>query len=184
MVHVTRFLVLSVSFLIYFTRFKLRILGERGNRWIRHEQKLNYTVPFQVLIEGVVGPSLYSDIGLDDTIFTPDCNFYSLPTLPVLSSTTTARPTITVASCPLADDFRCATSNVCVSKAQVRLIFYRFEDQSILFFFRDAILLLIVLMNQMRYEEKIFRIKSNILCLFSMDVVRVLSNKVCSIKTS
>jgi DNA relaxase NicK len=45
-------------------------IGERGNAWIRHELKLEYQIPFQVLIEGVVGTSFLSDIGLDDTICT------------------------------------------------------------------------------------------------------------------
>ena len=52
------------------------ILGERGNVWIRHELQLDYTNPFQVLIEGVVGISFLSDIGLDDTVFSPECTNY------------------------------------------------------------------------------------------------------------
>ena len=90
-------------------------IGDRGNYWIRHELALNYTTPFQVLIEGVVGSSYLSDIGLDDTVFTPECDFSTLIDLPttVIVSTTTPKP------CPVPDQFRCPASDVCIDKERV-----------------------------------------------------------------
>jgi hypothetical protein len=92
-------------------------IGERGNVWIRHEQQLNYTTPFQVLIEGVVGSSFLSDIGLDDTIFTPDCTFSSSIDLPttIIPTTTTPKP------CPVPDQFRCPTGDICIDQDKVRI---------------------------------------------------------------
>ena len=69
--------VYQVNSMFPFYLYSIILLGERGNAWIRHELKLNYTTPFQVLIEGVVGISFLSDIGLDDTVFTPECDLYS-----------------------------------------------------------------------------------------------------------
>ncbi|CAF4238563.1 unnamed protein product, partial [Rotaria sordida] len=91
-------------------------LGERGNVWIRHELKLDYTIPFQVLIEGVVGASFLSEIGLDDTVFTPECQPYESSELPMTTMTTsTAAPK----PCPLAEQFRCAGIDTCIDKKRV-----------------------------------------------------------------
>ncbi|CAF4086941.1 unnamed protein product, partial [Rotaria sordida] len=92
------------------------ISGERGNVWIRHELKLDYTIPFQVLIEGVVGASFLSDIGLDDTVFTPECQPYVSSELPMTTMTTsTAAPK----PCPIAEQFRCAGIDTCIDKERV-----------------------------------------------------------------
>jgi hypothetical protein len=91
------------------------LLGERGNAWIRHELKLEYTVPFQVLIEGVVGGSFWSDIGLDDTIFTPECTIYPLTELP----TTTIITTTTPQPCPIPEQVHCAGSHICIDQDKV-----------------------------------------------------------------
>ncbi|CAF4840990.1 unnamed protein product, partial [Rotaria sp. Silwood1] len=92
------------------------VSGERGNVWIRHELKLDYTIPFQVLIEGVVGASFLSDIGLDDTIFIPECQPYvssELPTTTITTSTVAPKP------CPIAEQFRCAGIDTCIDKERV-----------------------------------------------------------------
>ncbi len=56
-----------------------------------------------------------SDIGLDDTIFTPECNHYPYSELPTTTiiSTTTPRP------CPIADQVHCAGSDICIDKNRV-----------------------------------------------------------------
>ncbi|CAF4185562.1 unnamed protein product, partial [Rotaria sp. Silwood2] len=92
------------------------ISGERGNLWVRHELKLDYTTPFQVLVEGVVGPGHLSDIGLDDTVFTPECQPYASSELPMTTVTTsTAAPK----PCPIAGQFRCAGTDICIEKERV-----------------------------------------------------------------
>lgn len=85
--------------------------------WIRHDLKLDFTEPFQVLIEGVVGISFISDIGLDDTVFTPECDVYpynELPTTTIIT-TTTPRP------CPIAEQVHCAGSDICIEQDKVKI---------------------------------------------------------------
>jgi hypothetical protein len=104
--------------LVFLVYYYFILLGERGNAWIRHELKLNYTTPFQVLIEGVVGSSFLSDIGLDDTVFTPDCEFYSSSELPITTMTTT---TAAPQPCPVADQVRCPGTDICIDKERVNI---------------------------------------------------------------
>ena len=119
--------------------------------WIRHELKLNYTTPFQVLIEGVVGASFLSDIGLDDTVFTPECESYALLELPMttIDSSTTAKP------CPVANQIHCTGTDICIDKELVNflVVFYLIYDN--IAFIRSVILLLIVRMRLMKYEKNI-----------------------------
>ncbi|CAF5182334.1 unnamed protein product, partial [Rotaria magnacalcarata] len=91
------------------------VSGERGNFWIRHELKLSYTTAFQVLIEGVVGTSYLSDIGLDDTIFTPECSASTSSELPITIITTTPAPI----PCPIAAQFRCTGTNICIDQDKI-----------------------------------------------------------------
>ncbi|CAF3769976.1 unnamed protein product, partial [Adineta steineri] len=91
------------------------ISGDRGNVWLRHELKLNYTTPFQVLIEGVVGGSFLSDIGLDDTVFSPACEGYSQSQLPITTITSTVAPT----PCPGPDQVHCAGTSLCIDKDRI-----------------------------------------------------------------
>jgi len=99
-------------------------LGQRGNVWIRHELKLDYTTPFQVLIEGVIGISFLSDIGLDDTVFTPDCSDYAFSELP----TTTIISTTTPTPCPIADQVHCAGTNICIDPDRVNIFIINLFD--------------------------------------------------------
>ncbi len=78
---------------------------------------MDFTEPFQVLIEGVVGISFISDIGLDDTVFTPECDVYpynELPTTTIIT-TTTPRP------CPIAEQVHCAGSDICIEQDKVKI---------------------------------------------------------------
>jgi len=92
--------------------------GERGNAWIRHELSLNYTTPFQVLIEGVVGTSFLSDIGLDDIVFSPECEAYSSSELPITIITSTTTPT----PCPVANQVHCAGTDICIDQDKVNTL--------------------------------------------------------------
>ncbi len=85
--------------------------------WIRHDLKLDFTEPFQVLIEGVVGISFISDIGLDDTVFTPECDVYPYNELP----TTTIITTTTPKPCPIAEQVHCAGSDICIEQDKVKI---------------------------------------------------------------
>ncbi|CAF4758951.1 unnamed protein product, partial [Rotaria socialis] len=91
------------------------VSGERGNFWIRHELKLSYTTAFQVLIEGVVGIGYMGDIGLDDTVFTPECSAYTSSELPITTITTTQAPT----PCPIAAQFRCTGTDICIDQNKI-----------------------------------------------------------------
>jgi hypothetical protein len=104
--------------LFSFLTIHLSDIGERGNAWIRHELKLEYQIPFQVLIEGVVGTSFLSDIGLDDTIFAPECNAYSSSTLPITTITSTIAPK----PCDVPDQVRCAGYDICIDKNMVTFL--------------------------------------------------------------
>lgn len=107
-------------------------LGERGNAWIRHEINLDYTTPFQVLIEGVIGDGYRSDIALDDTVFTPECQDYSNFELPETTIITTTTPT----PCPAANQTHCAGSDICIESNQVEnLNLIQLMNNKISFFF-------------------------------------------------
>jgi len=93
-------------------------LGPRGNAWIRYELKLDYTTPFQVLIEGVIGTSFLSDIGLDDIVFSPECEAYSSSELPITIITSTTTPT----PCPVANQVHCAGTDICIDQDKVNTL--------------------------------------------------------------
>jgi hypothetical protein len=99
-------------------------LGPRGNAWIRYELKLDYTTPFQVLIEAVVGISFLSDIGLDDTVFTPECDAYPFFELP----TTTIIPTTTPSPCPIPGQVHCAGTSLCIDQDRVNIFLRNLFD--------------------------------------------------------
>ena len=79
--------------------------------------KLPYTTPFQVLVEGVIGKGYLSDIGLDDTIFSPECDSYSQLELPTTVITTTIAPK----PCPVPEQVHCAGSDICIDKDKVKI---------------------------------------------------------------
>ncbi len=77
---------------------------------------MDFTQPFQVLIEGVIGISFLSDIGLDDTVFTPECEIYPNTELPstIITTTTTPKP------CPVPEQIHCSGSNICIDQNKVK----------------------------------------------------------------
>ena len=103
--------------------------GPRGNVWIRHELKLDFTEPFQVLIEGVVGASYASDIALDDTVFTSECEYYPYLELPTTIITTTMTPK----PCPIPEQVHCAGSDICIDQNRVRQRSFGISNGNIFF---------------------------------------------------
>lgn len=103
--------------------------GPRGNVWIRHELKLDFTEPFQVLIEGVVGASYASDIALDDTVFSPECDYYSSLELPTTIITTTIAPK----PCPIPEQVHCAGSDMCIDQNRVKQHWFEISNGNVLF---------------------------------------------------
>ncbi len=86
--------------------------------WIRHELNLDFTKPFQVLIEGIVGISYLSDIAIDDTVFTSECDVYPYNELPgetIITTTTTPKP------CPIPEQVHCAGFDICIDQDQVKI---------------------------------------------------------------
>jgi hypothetical protein len=85
-------------------------IGSRGDLWLRGRVSLKVQQSFQVVIEGVHGPSyegillknllffffkrflFLADIGVDDTTFTPGCQIQTTATIPPWVPTTTESP--------------------------------------------------------------------------------------------
>ena len=59
-----------------------------------------------------------SDIGLDDTVFTPECELYPYAELPTttITSTTPPRP------CPVPEQIHCAGSDICIDPSKVKIV--------------------------------------------------------------
>lgn len=69
-----------------------------------------------------------SDIGLDDTIFSPECIAYpnlELPTTTIIT-TTTPRP------CPIPDQVHCAGTDICIDKEKVIIFLLRITDENMM----------------------------------------------------
>lgn len=49
------------------------VLGNRGDVWVKIVVNLNSLYLFQILLEGVVGSGYYSDIVIDDIVFSKGC---------------------------------------------------------------------------------------------------------------
>mgnify|MGYP002423887678 FL=1 len=66
--------------------------GEKGDEWLRAKVTLQISQPFQILLEGIRGPSYEGDIGVDDISFTPGCQLETTVTLPPFVYSTTQSP--------------------------------------------------------------------------------------------
>ena len=90
----------------------------QGRNWYRNLISIqsNVNQVFQIIVEGYIGKGSSSDIALDDTAFSPECEPFNgdLPDPP-----TTLAPLTTTAN-PCGDDFRCSTSTLaCIKQSQV-----------------------------------------------------------------
>ena len=74
------------AFLLYVSiAFSNIFIGDQGDVWRRYESSsLVRPTPFQIVIEGKVGPDYQGDIAIDDLSFTTGC---------IIESTTTLSPT-------------------------------------------------------------------------------------------
>ena len=89
---------------------------EIGDFWSRADLKLSIAVPFQVVIEGVVGNGYAGDIAIDDTSFTSGC----IPSNVELSTVTTPQTSSTTPNpCGAGNQFMCLENNQCINRSQV-----------------------------------------------------------------
>ena len=91
--------------------------GNVGNIWARASVSLTSPQPFQVVIEGVRGSNAFSDIGIDDTSFSPGCGL-STSTLPPQFTVPTSMGTTASPTCG-AGNFQCKTSGKCISSSKI-----------------------------------------------------------------
>jgi hypothetical protein len=74
-----------------------QISGSQGNQWRKQEVRLNMKQPFQVVIEGVIGPAWQGDIAVDDISFAPGCRLLGSST-PLPTATTLPTTPMTISS--------------------------------------------------------------------------------------
>ncbi|XP_039631129.1 apical endosomal glycoprotein [Polypterus senegalus] len=88
-----------------------RVVGQRGDLWVREEAHFAVNASFQIILEGVLGDGPFGDVALDDLELSPGCrpSSVSLPEGP--------EPTVPPTACR-ADQFSCAVG-VCIPQSQV-----------------------------------------------------------------
>ena len=91
--------------------------GNRGDIWSKASISLISSQPFQVIIEGVRGSSLFGDIGIDDTVFTQGCAVSAVTLSPQFTVPPSLGTTPSV-KCG-AGNFQCLASNKCIPNAKV-----------------------------------------------------------------
>ena len=104
------------------TKTEFTRTGEQGAYWQKIQLRLNYSAPFQVIIEAKVGDSFLGDIAIDDISFTSGCQYSPdmLPNPPTPTGTTLAPtgPTVT-SGCTQGSQFTCVTSGQCIDIVKV-----------------------------------------------------------------
>ena len=89
---------------------------EVGDFWNRADIKLLVYVPFQVVLEAIVGDGYAGDIAIDDVSFTPGCIFANID----LDNVTAPTPVTTTPNpCVVNEQFMCIENNECIDKAKV-----------------------------------------------------------------
>eukprot|EP00057_Strongylocentrotus_purpuratus_P001199 XP_001196354.2 PREDICTED: MAM and LDL-receptor class A domain-containing protein 1 isoform X1 [Strongylocentrotus purpuratus] len=87
-----------------------------GGEWVYQTIPLRSSSDFQVIIEGVIGYTTDSDIGLDDVSFTPDCERF-VGNLPVVATEVNTQPTgRTVDFCRESGNVYCAADRKCIDE--------------------------------------------------------------------
>ena len=91
------------------------VSGNRGDVWVKTVVNLVSPYPFQVLLEGVVGNGYFSDIAIDDTVFSKGCHklnqtFATFVTIP---------PTAPTANPCGSGKFQCADQSTCIPTQKV-----------------------------------------------------------------
>ena len=89
---------------------------EVGDFWNRADIKLFVDVPFQVVLEAIVGDGYAGDIAIDDTSFTSGCILANTD----LDTVTTPTPVTTTPNpCVANHQFMCIENNECIDKSKV-----------------------------------------------------------------
>lgn len=93
------------------------ITSSQGNKWLRKEVALQSksVAPYQVIIEGVVGPGYLGDIAIDDLTFTPGCG---IPTTGIPPTVNPSGSTFMPNNCP-SGQFQCVSDKKCINASQV-----------------------------------------------------------------
>ncbi|XP_041480950.1 MAM and LDL-receptor class A domain-containing protein 2-like [Lytechinus variegatus] len=86
-----------------------------GGEWVYQTIPLRSNSDFQVIIEGVIGYTTDSDIGLDDVSFTPDCKQIS-GTLPVVVTEVNTQPTDRTVSICRSGKVYCSADRKCIDE--------------------------------------------------------------------
>nr|XP_054769623.1 MAM and LDL-receptor class A domain-containing protein 2-like [Lytechinus pictus] len=86
-----------------------------GGEWVYQTIPLRSNSNFQVIIEGVIGYTTDSDIGLDDVSFTPDCKQIS-GTLPVVVTEVNTQPTDRTVSICRSGKVYCSADRKCIDE--------------------------------------------------------------------
>ncbi|XP_061172151.1 MAM and LDL-receptor class A domain-containing protein 1-like [Saccostrea echinata] len=91
------------------------VSGNRGDIWVKTTVNLVSPYPFQVLLEGVVGNGYYSDIAIDDTVFSKGCKKLN-QTFPTSITIPPTAPTVNPCG---SGQFSCADQSTCIPAQKV-----------------------------------------------------------------
>lgn len=91
------------------------VSGNRGDVWVKTVVNLNSPYPFQILLEGVVGSGYYSDIAIDDTVFSKGCKKRNQ----TFATAVTIPPTAPTANPCGSGQFQCTDQSTCISSQKV-----------------------------------------------------------------
>ncbi|XP_066440821.1 MAM and LDL-receptor class A domain-containing protein 1 [Eleutherodactylus coqui] len=88
--------------------------GSKGNRWLKKILFINSSLPFQLLIAGMVGDGFTGDIAIDDISFT-NCTLHqgALPTWSPIPLATSTKVTLPVHNCSV-DEYVCRSTGDCI----------------------------------------------------------------------
>ncbi|XP_073437949.1 MAM and LDL-receptor class A domain-containing protein 1 [Dendrobates tinctorius] len=88
--------------------------GNKGNRWFKKILFINSSLPFQLLVAGMVGDGFTGDIAIDDISFF-NCTLHqgTLPTWSPVPLETTTKTTLPVHNCSL-DEHVCRSTGHCI----------------------------------------------------------------------
>ncbi|KAH3887722.1 hypothetical protein DPMN_011741 [Dreissena polymorpha] len=95
------------------TVLKSNINGTQGQKWTMLSVSLDSTVPYTIIIEGVIGQGYHGDIAIDDISLTPGCGAPTSPAPMLTYPTLSPLPNSTPVPCPVGQ-YTCA-SGQCIN---------------------------------------------------------------------
>ena len=101
--------------------------GNHGDVWVKVQLGLVSTVPFQIVIQGVIGNGYYSDIAIDDAVFSQGCTKTFSVVFPTAVSITTPGPTTNPCG---AGQFQCKDQSKCIPASLVCNLAFDCADKS------------------------------------------------------